>query len=213
MDEPLSNLDAKLRLRLRAELKALQRQLGITTVYVTHDQEEALSLSDQVVVLDKGRVQQADAPEDIYQRPANRFVAEFVGQANLLPVSALEPRDGTAAAVALGRPLLLRLPDGRRPPVGAAGLAVVRPEHVQLVGAAPAAPSGGGSLDGAWHAEARVASRGFFGAFARYWLELPDLPDAWLVDVPMSALGPAHGLDVGARVGVAIAPGAACWLW
>src|SRR5690606_24316550 len=85
MDEPLSNLDAKLRLRLRAELKTLQRQFGVTTLYVTHDQDEALSLSDRIVVMQAGRAQQVGTPEEVYRRPANRFVAEFVGTANLLP--------------------------------------------------------------------------------------------------------------------------------
>jgi ABC-type sugar transport system ATPase subunit len=79
MDEPLSNLDAKLRLQMRAELKRLQQQLGTTTVYVTHDQAEAMTLGHRVAVMNKGRLQQLDAPLDIYNRPANRFVAEFVG--------------------------------------------------------------------------------------------------------------------------------------
>ncbi len=84
MDEPLSNLDAKLRVRIRAELKELQQRLGITTVYVTHDQEEALSLSDDIAVLDQGRLQQQSDPVTIYEKPVNPFVAGFVGSANML---------------------------------------------------------------------------------------------------------------------------------
>jgi ABC-type sugar transport system ATPase subunit len=79
MDEPLSNLDAKLRLQMRGELKRLQRQLATTTVYVTHDQAEAMTLGNRVAVMNQGRLQQFDTPLEIYNRPANRFVAEFVG--------------------------------------------------------------------------------------------------------------------------------------
>jgi multiple sugar transport system ATP-binding protein len=79
MDEPLSNLDAKLRVQMRAELIDLHRRLGVTTIYVTHDQTEAMTLGDRVVVLDKGVVQQVDPPERLYRRPANTFVASFIG--------------------------------------------------------------------------------------------------------------------------------------
>lgn len=87
LDEPLSALDAKIRTELRAELASLLRRFGITAIYVTHDQQEAMSLGDQVVVLDGGRIMQAGAPEEVYSRPANGFVAGFIGSANLLPVS------------------------------------------------------------------------------------------------------------------------------
>lgn len=84
LDEPLSNLDAKVRQRLRVEIRRLQRRIGITTVYVTHDQEEALSMSDVVVVMREGRVQQIGKPEEIYNHPANVFIADFLGVSNLL---------------------------------------------------------------------------------------------------------------------------------
>lgn len=84
MDEPLSSLDANLRLRVREELKEIQQKLGITTVYVTHDQEEALSLSDSIAVMNDGKVVQYDSPQKIYFEPVNRFVAEFTGRANFL---------------------------------------------------------------------------------------------------------------------------------
>jgi iron(III) transport system ATP-binding protein len=84
-DEPLSNLDAKLRKRVRAEIRELQRRLGITSIYVTHDQAEALALSDVIVVMNQGRVEQVGSPTDLYRRPATRFVADFIGEANLLP--------------------------------------------------------------------------------------------------------------------------------
>ncbi|MGQ0568324.1 MAG: ABC transporter ATP-binding protein [Armatimonadota bacterium] len=84
-DEPLSNLDAKLRKRVRADIRILQQDLGITSVYVTHDQSEALAISDVVVVMNQGRIEQIGAPTDLYRRPASRFVADFIGEANLLP--------------------------------------------------------------------------------------------------------------------------------
>jgi iron(III) transport system ATP-binding protein len=84
LDEPLSNLDAKLRVSTRIEIRKLQRRLGITSVYVTHDQEEAMTLSDRVVIMHEGRIQQIDTPSEIYAHPSNRFVADFIGKANFL---------------------------------------------------------------------------------------------------------------------------------
>jgi ABC-type Fe3+/spermidine/putrescine transport system ATPase subunit len=83
-DEPLSNLDAKLRAEMRVELRELQRRLGITSVYVTHDQEEALAISDRVIVMNVGVIEQIGTPEEIYNRPRSRFVADFVGSANII---------------------------------------------------------------------------------------------------------------------------------
>jgi len=83
-DEPLSNLDAKLRAEMRVELRELQKRLEITSVYVTHDQEEALAISDHVIVMNQGRIEQIDSPERLYNRPASLFVADFVGAANLI---------------------------------------------------------------------------------------------------------------------------------
>lgn len=84
-DEPLSNLDAKLRKRVRGEIRELQQRLGITSIYVTHDQAEALALSDVIIVMNQGHVEQIGTPRDLYQRPATQFVADFIGEANLLP--------------------------------------------------------------------------------------------------------------------------------
>ena len=85
MDEPLSNLDAKLRIEMRNAIKRIQQQIGITTVYVTHDQEEALAVSDRIAVMNNGVIQQTGTPQEIYQRPSNRFVATFIGLSNILP--------------------------------------------------------------------------------------------------------------------------------
>lgn len=87
MDEPLSNLDANLRVQMRAEIKRLHQKLGTTFIYVTHDQTEALTMGDRIVVLDKGKIQQADTPENIYNNPRNRFVAGFIGQMNFIPIN------------------------------------------------------------------------------------------------------------------------------
>ena len=84
MDEPLSSLDTKLREKVRDELKEIQHKLGITTIYVTHDQEEALSLSDTIAIINNGTLQQIGSPRDVYYKPANAFVADFVGRANFL---------------------------------------------------------------------------------------------------------------------------------
>jgi len=94
LDEPFSNLDAKLRERARAWVKELQHRLGLTTIFVTHDQDEALSMSDRVAVMSAGEVQQIGTPEEVYRRPANRFVAEFVGRVNLIDGVVASARDG-----------------------------------------------------------------------------------------------------------------------
>jgi putative spermidine/putrescine transport system ATP-binding protein len=96
LDEPLSNLDAKLRVEMRAEIRQLQQQLGITALYVTHDQEEALSVSDRIMVMSQGRIEQLSTPWELYNRPQTRFVATFVGTANILPAR----RSGAAVRIA-----------------------------------------------------------------------------------------------------------------
>lgn len=94
LDEPLSNLDAKIRLQVRAEIRKLQKELAITTVYVTHDQEEALTLSDRIAVVNLGKIQQLGTPWDLYERPANAFVADFIGINNLIPGHVHEKVEG-----------------------------------------------------------------------------------------------------------------------
>jgi iron(III) transport system ATP-binding protein len=96
LDEPLSNLDAKLREHMRVELKALQRRMGLTFIYVTHDQAEAMALSDRIVVFERGKVQQIGAPREIYEHPANLFVADFMGLLNRLPAVLVAHTDGIA---------------------------------------------------------------------------------------------------------------------
>jgi len=99
MDEPLGALDKKLREQMQLEIKHIQRELQLTVIYVTHDQEEALTMSDRIVVMRHGRVVQLGPPEDLYERPIDRFVADFIGQSNFLEVTVRSVQDGIATAV------------------------------------------------------------------------------------------------------------------
>ena len=132
-DEPLSNLDLKLRLAMRKELRELQRRLGKTAVYVTHDQSEALALSDRIVVMSKGRIEQIGAPREIYERPANAFVADFVGSSNLLAAAVIATEPG-ATVVRTDRGLRLRA-ERCSAAAGDRVIAMVRPEHIRLLAA------------------------------------------------------------------------------
>jgi iron(III) transport system ATP-binding protein len=161
LDEPLSNLDAKLRERMRSELKDLQRRTGITFVYVTHDQAEALALSDQIAVMNLGRVQQYGTPFEVYARPANRMVADFMGLVNLAPGRVRE-RNGAGGTVEIAPELAVSIDvlDGF-----AAGDAVevaIRPESIRL---AASATSGG--------APATISNHVFLGNISEYSATLP----------------------------------------
>jgi putative spermidine/putrescine transport system ATP-binding protein len=128
LDEPLSALDATIRIRLRAEIRSIQRKLGITTIYVTHDQEEALSISDRIVVMKDGRVEQVGTPFEIYNRPATEFVASFIGSSNALRATVVDPARGTVDVdgqnVVTARPLAA--------PAGAEVRLTIRPEAISL---------------------------------------------------------------------------------
>ena len=162
LDEPLSNLDAKLRERMRTELKELQRRTGITFVYVTHDQAEALALSDQIAVMSSGRVQQFGSPFDVYAHPSNRMVADFMGLVNLVP--------GAVRAVANGRGTLDVADDLTLDIAAPAGLVAgdrvdvaIRPENIRLTAAAGTA---GGTM-------AKITSHVFLGNISEYYATLP----------------------------------------
>jgi ABC-type sugar transport system ATPase subunit len=127
-DEPLSNLDAQLRVQMRAEIRALQRQLGTTTVYVTHDQEEAMTMADRIVVMRAGRIEQVGSPLELYDAPANEFVARFIGS----PPMNLLNAHWASHSLALGRGLLLPAPPGHTGLESAPVRLGVRPEHLQL---------------------------------------------------------------------------------
>jgi len=163
-DEPLSNLDAKLRAEMRVELKELQRRLDITSVYVTHDLEEALAISDRIVVMRDGVIAQVGTPSEIYDRPRNTFVADFVGSANLIRGRRrpdLE-RDGLVVLETAGGALVHGTAPDPRTPVGE-GLMAVRTVHVRLERARPTA-----SVN-AW--PARIRQRVFQGDFTQYHVD------------------------------------------
>ncbi|TCL65318.1 iron(III) transport system ATP-binding protein [Hydrogenispora ethanolica] len=130
MDEPLSNLDAKLRIQMRSVIKKLQRSLNITTIYVTHDQEEALAISDRIAVMRNGRIEQLDGPQQIYEQPANAFVAGFIGTSNFLAATLLRQDSAQGAEVLIAGKKKLVLPLKR--PVGKEAVVSVRPEALEL---------------------------------------------------------------------------------
>jgi iron(III) transport system ATP-binding protein len=156
-DEPLSNLDAKLRRRVREEIRELQLKLDLTVAYVTHDQEEALAVSDRIIVMADGRIAQAGTPVELYEQPASRFVADFIGDANLIDAELVEER-GARALVRLG-PLELDLPrrGARKGPVTLA----VRSESVTLHAARPERPA----------LSARVTKASYLGRHREYTVE------------------------------------------
>jgi iron(III) transport system ATP-binding protein len=164
-DEPLSNLDAGLRRRMRGEIRDLQQRLGVTVVYVTHDQSEAMAVSDRIIVMNRAVIAQDGTPRELYEAPASEFVAGFIGEANRVQ-GRLDARDGELGVVSLG-PLRLRLPhrDQRLGPVAVA----IRPEAV-VVG-----PKGPGSLP------ARVSTVAYLGAVVEYTLET-ELGELFVID-------------------------------
>ena len=179
LDEPLSNLDAKLREEMRDELRDLHRRLGVTTLYVTHDQVEALALADIVFVMAGGRLQQAGTPREVNERPANRFVADFVGWSNLLPATA----QGLHRVAVAGFEIGCSLPPELRP--GTACTLAVRPMDVEL------GPVEGAALRG------RVSSVTYLGQHQAVEVTLGDM--ALRAQVPLGrqiAAGDAVGIHL-----------------
>jgi iron(III) transport system ATP-binding protein len=170
-DEPLSNLDAKLRRRVREDIRELQQKLTLTVAYVTHDQEEALAVSDRIIVMSNARIAQVGTPRELYEEPQSLFVADFIGDANLLDAEVVEER-GARALVRLG-PLTLDLPR-RGARVGPVKVAV-RPDAVAI-----GAPGNSGPpMDTA--VEARVLKASYLGRHVEYTLATP-LGDLFVVD-------------------------------
>jgi ABC-type Fe3+/spermidine/putrescine transport system ATPase subunit len=134
LDEPLSNLDAKVRVQVRAEIRKLQQKLGITTIYVTHDQDEALTLSDRMAVFEKGKVLQVGAPVELYERPALRFVADFLGTNNLIEgtVQSVDGQNQRAVTETPIGPIVATADERLR--VGARSVICIRPENVNVAG-------------------------------------------------------------------------------
>jgi iron(III) transport system ATP-binding protein len=151
LDEPFSNLDAKLRERSRKWLRSLQREIGITTVFVTHDQDEALSMSDRIMVMDRGVIQQSGSPEDIYRRPANRIVADFVGRCNLLECELLGPVNSGSAMVRINETSLIVKAQCPLDVESGKVLLALRPEEIHM-------SSGEASLPNQCHAEVQTSA-------------------------------------------------------
>jgi ABC-type Fe3+/spermidine/putrescine transport system ATPase subunit len=162
LDEPLSNLDAKLRVEMRAEIRQLQQSLKITAIYVTHDQEEALAMSDRIAVMRNGRLEQVATPQAIYRAPATPFVAEFMGTTNLL-TGTITGRDGDALRLRVGQQEFRAHGDGRE---GEAVTISLRPETVRLLHDGAPPPAGWSVL------AARLAQVEFLGALTRVELDV-----------------------------------------
>ncbi len=159
-DEPLSNLDAKLRVSMRSEIRRLQRRLGITSVYVTHDQDEAMSMSDRIVVMNEGRIEQAAPPAEIYRHPASVFVADFIGRANFLTVDAQRPEPDARASVAVfGDEFVVDAAPGS---LDGPAVLLVRPESVRLQASAERSIQGN---------VGRVLTTVFYGESVEYVIE------------------------------------------
>ncbi len=157
-DEPLSNLDAKLRVYMRNEIHKIQRKVGITSIYVTHDQSEAMSLSDRVIIMHAGNIEQIGTPHEIYIKPASEFVADFIGIANIVPAAVVDAQQGTITVKIFGKDFQTTY--GKEIAVGQSCKAVLRPESVQI-----------GS---AGEIEAKVTSSIFMGESQDYVVEVGD---------------------------------------
>jgi ABC-type Fe3+/spermidine/putrescine transport system ATPase subunit len=192
MDEPLSNLDEALRVRVRTEIRELQRRLGITTIYVTHDREEALGVSDRVAVMHQGRLLQVGTPEDVYFRPGDRHVAVLVGDANFLPAEVCGRREGRVAVRIAGVEVLAA---GSPPAAGDVVTVLVRPDWWVLL--TPPLP-----LEGVLRGHVRATE--FRGQVTRYWVRLPALDTTVVVDD-----APGHPRRDGGEVGLAVREGLA----
>ncbi len=185
-DEPLSNLDAKLRRRVREDIRDLQQRLNLTVAYVTHDQEEALAVSDEIIVMSNARIAQMGRPRDLYEQPANAFVSDFIGDSNQVDAE-ITDRRGARATVRLGGMTVDLLDRGN--PVGPTKIAV-RPEAVMLTADQPSQPS----------ITARIAKVAYLGSHMEYTIESP-LGALFVIDSDV-----ATPYAVGASVHATFAP-------
>jgi spermidine/putrescine transport system ATP-binding protein len=192
LDEPLGALDLKLRKGLQVELKKIQRDVGITFVYVTHDQEEALTMSDRIAVMNRGKVEQVDVPESVYSRPTTTFVAGFIGVSNLMPGSV-----SSSGVVRLDSGVEVRA-DTDGMPAGSRCHAVVRPEKLRLDPAGASPPDGWPSVEG------MVESSVYLGTSTQIVVKLPG-------DVEMTVLAPNSSEAERARLPGGGAPVTLSW--
>lgn len=159
-DEPLSNLDAKLREGTRTEIRRLQRELGVAAVYVTHDQEEALSMSDRVIVMDKGKIEQVGTPKELYRSPVNHFVADFVGRASFIDVSRGESANGWKTPDGTFLDVTDAVANGR-----GSYQAMLRPEDIEIVDGNSQPADRGHSLPGT------ISESHYLGAYTEYVID------------------------------------------
>lgn len=185
LDEPLSNLDAKLRVDVRTELRQIQRKLGITAIYVTHDQDEALSMSDIIAVMRQGRIEQIGTPWEIYFRPANRFVADFVGTVNFLDANVLAADEHVLTVSHCG--MELRVPTEVSASAGEEITLVVRPECIHLAAENETLPEGA-VLNGT------IENYSFLGRMIRYWVRVCE--ETFIIDDANVDLSGARSGDV-----------------
>jgi putative spermidine/putrescine transport system ATP-binding protein len=192
LDEPFSALDKNLRASMQVELREIQRKLGVTTVFVTHDQSEALSLSDRLAVMSEGRIRQLGTPEEIYRRPCERFVASFVGDANVLRAR-IESMDATSAIVVLGRARIrvASAPLGDLAESAAVDL-FVRPEQLRLT--EPNEP---------YASKGTIVAQVYQGGHVDIYLECPDSAGGRVL-ARLSGLQATTSLPIGASVGVSL---------
>jgi spermidine/putrescine ABC transporter ATP-binding subunit len=192
LDEPLSNLDLKLRVEMRTEIRALQKALGITTVFVTHDQDEALTMADEIAVMTQGRIVQAGTPAELYERPATRFVAEFLGESNVEAATVHEALGPGRFRVEAGGLGLHAAGAGTWSP-GVPVAVAVRPERIRLAPAGPAAPAADNAVAGT------VEECIFRGALRRYRVRLPH-GRLWSVDEAAAGDGVVHAAGTAVRL-------------
>ena len=197
LDEPLSALDLKLRQEMRAELKSLQRETGITFIFVTHDQEEALSMSDRIAVMSAGELQQIGTPEDVYEHPANRFVADFIGETNLLEAEAASV-DGETVTCQFGGSMITAH-SANQVANGQKGWLSIRPERLTITTA-----PGGDSIP------AKIGQTVYLGTDTQVVAHLDG--GATLSARMQNTLAGADRLTEGADIHLTVAPGAARFL-
>jgi ABC-type Fe3+/spermidine/putrescine transport system ATPase subunit len=186
LDEPLSNLDAKLRVEVRSELRQIQKNLGITVIYVTHDQDEALSMSDRIAVMKQGRIVQVGSPWEIYFRPSNAFVAGFVGTVNLLPIQIENIADKVMTVSWEGR--MFSTPKAEGFSEGEKAQLMLRPESV-LIKPFTTGTGGRNVFTG------KVTMSSFLGRYIRYWVKLDghDTDTTLIVDDSNPGIGSSAG--------------------
>jgi iron(III) transport system ATP-binding protein len=189
LDEPLSNLDARLRERSRVWLSQVTKQVGLTTVYVTHDQSEALALSDRIAVMNKGRISQLGTPRDIYNRPSDAFVADFIGSSNFL-----KGRTDGKGGIDLSGGARIELPTPRSLAAGAAVVVAVKPEDLRLHSQRPAGKAGG-------LVAGKLIGRSYLGARTQYLVHTAG------TELRVESTDTAHGTQDGQEVWVEISEG------